>query len=93
MTKEEISPSETDNSESNFESYSGSDYSETTSEYPSTPSGHYETKTEQCSNCLGRGYNPVHVYHGGGKSSTIQRRCSFCHGKGSITKREYVLDN
>lgn len=55
--------------------------------------GHYETKTERCVECMGRGYNMKYLYHGGSNSSSIQQRCSFCHGKGTITKREYVLDN
>lgn len=55
--------------------------------------GHYETKTEQCIDCSGRGYNTKYIYHGGGRSGSVQIRCSFCHGKGTITKREYVLDN
>lgn len=55
--------------------------------------GHYETRTEQCIDCLGRGYNEKTIWHGGDKTSTVQIRCSFCHGKGTITKREYVLDN
>lgn len=66
-----------------------------TSEEPvNTPNkGHYETKTEQCVECMGRGYNMKYLYHGGDKSSSIQQRCIFCHGKGTITKREYVLDD
>lgn len=69
---------------------------------PSTPSGapdintnkgHYETKTERCVECMGRGYNMKYLYHGGGRTSSIQQRCTFCHGNGTITKREYVLDN
>lgn len=60
---------------------------------PSTPSGHYETTTERCIECLGQGYNEQVVFHGGGQpNSTIRRRCPFCQGKGTVTKREYVID-
>lgn len=55
--------------------------------------GHYETREERCVECNGRGYNVQYIYHGGSNSSSMQRRCSFCHGKGTVTKREYVLDN
>ena len=54
--------------------------------------GHYETKTERCINCSGKGYNMKYIWHGGDKSSTVQQRCSYCHGTGTVTKREYVLD-
>lgn len=68
--------------------------STTSSEPVSNPyKGHYETKIEKCVECMGRGYNMKYLYHGGSNSSSIQQRCSFCHGKGTITKREYVIDN
>lgn len=57
-----------------------------------TTSGHYETKTERCIDCQGRGYNNKTIWHGGDKTSTIQVRCSFCHGKGTIERREYIID-
>lgn len=56
------------------------------------PKGHYETRIEQCIDCQGRGYNEKMVWHGGDKTSTVRIRCSFCHGKGTIERREYVMD-
>ena len=43
-----------------------------------------ETKDTRCSNCLGRGFNPKTMYMGNGQYRTVQDRCNFCHGKGTV---------
>lgn len=57
-----------------------------------SPKGHYEVKEERCVECLGRGYNEKMLWHGGDKTSNLQTTCSFCHGRGTIKRREYVVD-
>lgn len=60
---------------------------------PQPPTGHWEETQEQCDNCAGRGYNIRYIWVGGGHDNKeVEIGCSMCHGKGSITKREYVMD-
>lgn len=62
-------------------------------DYAPRITGHYETTTERCIECLGKGYIEQMIFHGGGEpNTTIQRWCPFCRGTGTVTKREYVID-
>lgn len=60
---------------------------------PQPSTGHWEDTQEQCDNCAGRGYNIRYIWVGGGHDNKeMEMTCSMCHGKGFITKREYVMD-
>jgi len=46
----------------------------------------YTTETVACEHCSG-GYNYKTLYVGSGNTRTVKQRCTWCHGKGSVTKR------
>ena len=45
----------------------------------------YHKEQVECEHCNG-GYNYRTVYLGGGETTQVKSRCSFCHGKGTVTK-------
>lgn len=45
----------------------------------------YHKENVTCEHCNG-GYNYRNVYVGGGETRRVKSRCSWCHGKGYITK-------
>lgn len=45
----------------------------------------YHKETVDCEHC-DDGYNYRTIYMGGGESRRIKSRCSFCYGKGTVTK-------
>ena len=45
----------------------------------------YHKENVTCEHCDG-GYNYRNVYMGGGETQQVKSRCSWCHGKGYVTK-------
>lgn len=45
----------------------------------------YHKENVTCEHCDG-GYNYRSLYMGNGKTRQVKRRCSWCHGKGYVTK-------
>lgn len=45
----------------------------------------YHKENVTCEHCDG-GYNYRNVYMGGGETRQVKSRCSWCHGKGYVTK-------
>ena len=54
------------------------------SETPSGITSRMRTRDVKCTNCSGRGYNNKTVYMGDGEYRTLQDRCNFCHGRGTV---------
>lgn len=58
-----------------------------------TPTGRYITTTERCIECGGTGKITKRIWNGNQVDpSTVQLRCTKCHGKGTISNREYVVE-
>ena len=66
-----------------------SSYNSYNSEEPAQSTSRMRTRDARCTNCLGRGFNPKTVYMGSNQYRTVQDRCNFCHGTGTVTEAYY----